>query len=638
MLLTASEDGTVRLWPLTNSEATSPDALQVWKAPAVPGEDDLVSTPITAACFHPQDPTRVLAGTADGRVVRLEVGRPEAADTLPGRFDAPVRAVSYSRDGLHAAAAGGLDKDLRLWSLGDGPPTPLRLDPAPNHLELIQAVVPLPSADVLITGSDDTTIRFWKLADRKLLGTLSAEQDSPDWVAFTPDGLFDSSIGGESQVSWLVGDDVMPLDQFEERCRVFQLTASLRAGNRPEPPALPEASPPRIILQAPLTPITDQRELQLTLLLDNTPLEDVRLYQDGIPVALAEDLGLDANTRTARVPVRLLPGSNRFYAMATRADAPAPEGRSNLVEIVYSGPDPESTGRVHVLALGVSDYQVRDRALQYADDDAEALAAFVHKNGSSAQGQPGLLRVLTNDKVSDAAVDEAFRDLRDAVSGHPEDTVMIFLAGHTDVLANRFFLLLGNFDFPAAGAVFNPLNLNTETVLPYSTLYRNLARLSALERLVIVDACQAQAIQNDPAVQRIRQSIDTGAHRAKTAYFLAARRGEPAGEVSALQHGLLTYVLLRGMGDPSLVLPDEVDVFNQISSADRNLDSSVSTDELSWFADNTLPPLAAAFPQVVMRSGVRLTQEAPATRPDLEQSLRLQATEVSFPLVRLPAP
>ena len=87
------------------------------------------------------------------------------------------------------------------------------------------------------------------------------------------------------------------------------------------------------------------------------------------------------------------------------------------------------------------------------------------------------------------------------------------------------------------------------------------------------------------------------------------------------------------MGDTELKLPETVEVFREVGSADRNQDQSVSTDELSWFADMTLPPLAAAFPQVVMRAGA---QPAAAVRPELEQDLRLQAAEVSFPLVRLP--
>ena len=42
---------------------------------------------------------------------------------------------------------------------------------------------------------------------------------------------------------------------------------------------------------------------------------------------------------------------------------------------------------------------------------------------------------------------------------------------------------------PPAGAPFDP-----NAVLPYSVVALNLMRLKALDRLVIVDACQAESI------------------------------------------------------------------------------------------------------------------------------------------------
>src|SRR5207253_9978203 len=138
-----------------------------------------------------------------------------------------------------------------------------------------------------------------------------------------------------------------------------------------------------------------------------------------------------------------------------------------------------------------------------------------------------------------------------------------FLAGHTDIRRDihrqdQFCLLLPSFPFaedePVVVAMRGPGRKDPaappddpRTVLPYVALYRMIARMSALNRLVIIDACQAEAIFTDPRVQRIQEKIDDGAHRARTSYILAARLGEPANEVQALEHGLLTYLLLRGM-------------------------------------------------------------------------------------------
>ncbi len=77
------------------------------------------------------------------------------------------------------------------------------------------------------------------------------------------------------------------------------------------------------------------------------------------------------------------------------------------------------------------------------------MAGLLHDRGLLAARQPGRRIVLLDDEVDLAAIDAAFRKLRDAVQGHPEDAVVLFLAGHTDTdeKAGQFCLLLPGFPF-----------------------------------------------------------------------------------------------------------------------------------------------------------------------------------------------
>src|SRR5262249_17868883 len=105
--------------------------------------------------------------------------------------------------------------------------------------------------------------------------------------------------------------------------------------------------------------------------------------------------------------------------------------------------------------------------------------------------------------------------------------------------------------------------------LPFYVIYRNLGHLDALQRLLIIDACQAEAIFDDPGVRQIQQVLEKDMHRTRTSYLLAARRGEPANESPLLEHGLLTYVLLRGMKAPGLrPLPPAMVSLQEFASAD----------------------------------------------------------------------
>jgi hypothetical protein len=140
------------------------------------------------------------------------------------------------------------------------------------------------------------------------------------------------------------------------------------------------------------------------------------------------------------------------------------------------------------------------------------------------------------------------------------------------------------------------------TVLPYATIHYQLQFVEALQRLVIVDACQAEAIFDNIADrgfdQRAMLELTNGlSHRAQTSYILATRRGELEPEPDQLGHGILTYALLRGMGEPKLVRPREVDdIFRPYPTADFDQDGWIAAGELQRFARLTVPELAARYP------------------------------------------
>ncbi|AGA30374.1 WD40 repeat-containing protein [Singulisphaera acidiphila DSM 18658] len=632
--LTASEDGSVKVWDRENLDpAQAPVASY---AMTDPKSGDPV--PITAAQLSPIAPRKVVGGGIDGQLFLWD------GDARPidlGSLGHAILAVTFTPDGRWIAAAGA-DKSVWLWEASQ-PRRRLRLEPAPQHSEQVNALVAWPNSRIIASGSDDTTIRLWKPEERALLGTLSAQQGSSDWVAYTPDGLFDCSIGGESQVTWFDDKVILTLEQVYDRFHVFKLTDQLRQGDHPKAPAPPRRQPPRLTIDPPPEPVAAQRLTQLKISVAEPNLTNLRLYQNGVPVLSGADLSPDAKRQVVTTPIKLRHGLNRFHVMAGRPGSTEVEGRSQTIEIRYDGPD--TPGQIHILAVGVSHYDDKEHALQFADRDAVELSEYLEKNGNRASGSPGLQIVLTNNDVTEAKVDEAFTKIRDRVKTRPEDTVAIFLAGHADTLNGQFHLLLPSFPFsetdPTTGKPkrgMAALDLASKSVLPYVAVYRNLSRLGALQRVVMIDACQAEAIRDDPGVRMIQELVDTEAHRAKTAYLLAARRGEPAGEVAALAHGLMTYALLKGMGDPSLETVPGLTLFNELPSADKNRDGLITTDELRWYTSVTVPRLAANFPQLVMRTGANAQITSFRPTANLTQNAQIQASVVSFPLIELSVP
>jgi WD40 repeat protein len=656
-LLTASADGSAKLWPMADPDLELHREVVAFRNPSAD------SPAITSASVYPVDPARVVTGTRGGHLFYWRWAGGKRTMVPLVKLDGEVNASAFSADGKWLAASWSLGKSIRFWSIPEaGDPKPVTFRPMPHHGEQVGALASWPGGPMMVSGGDDAAVKFWDLDKQALVGTLLAQgRDDKlvDWLAYTPEGMFDGSLPGEAMVKWRVGERIVTLEQSEDAHHAFQLASGFAKGVRPPGPKL-AAEGPRLKIDGPPPDLASaSREVELTVWSGDADPAALRLYQDGVPVRGEGDFrpGRSANFRTTTVSLRR--GENRFYAMASKPDAI--DGRSDDLTLRYDGPEP--AGRVHVLALGISNY--KNRPLKYAHLDARNVADFLQSRGVKGLDRPGERIVLDDGNVTPAGVDDAFRQLRDAVKGRPEDTVVLFLAGHTDtdLDANQFCLLLPDFPFEpapptapgldvklAARGVDNPgvqargnvgggfrAKVGDSRVLPYATLYNRMARLEALRRMVIIDACQAGAILEDSAVRSLQRVVERGSRKARNSYLLAARRGEPANEADALEHGLLTYTLLRGMGAPGLkTIPADLGGFPGRPSADLNHDGLVTSDELVAYADDALPRLARMFPLLVTRAGGEPPKPGPAGSPDLEQRMKLQSADASFPLIAVP--
>jgi len=623
---------------------------------------------VTCAVFRPKHSDEVVSGHLDGQVNVWTWSKGQAKLSTPRlveeEFVGRVRTVCFTSDGRHLAAAGD---GTTIW-LGEMEPKPRSIKVLdalrPHHFEQINALTIWPGQSILISGSDDTTVRFWDIAKGALWGTFStavnpaapeaAAVQELDWVLYTPDGHYDASTNGTKLVRFRVNDQGRPLDQFEKTLFTVQLSEQLLNRQPPQVTQQPDDPPPVSILVPP-PPDPAKPETKVTITMTSDQVSDLRLYHNDVLVPCGLKEGQKPPSREIEVSVRLVPNRNRFYVMASQDGTF--DSRSEEVEVDYAGP--VEPGRLHVIALGVGQYE--KRMLQYAQSDAERLSEVLHDRGLDTAGNPGIRRLLPDAQVTRKNVEQAFDDVADAVKDRPQDTVVIFIAGHTGVFEGQnFCLLLPKFEFPddapivvaARGAAPNQgEKVDPKVVLPYSVVALNLMRVKALNRLVIVDACQAEAIFDDPQVRSLQKWMEVSSRRIRTSYVMAARRGEESLEADPLRHGILTYALLRGMGAVSIANePKAIAELGLPANADFNKDGILSTAELSAYARQALPQISEVFPKMITdarsagQRGAGVT--LPRPKPDeikreqqkVEQATRLQSSQFSFPLVPLTTP
>jgi WD40 repeat protein len=389
-----------------------------------------------------------------------------------------------------------------------------------------------------------------------------------DWVAWTPEGYYAATPGGERLIGFTVDHGIdretsfHPVEQFRrvlyrpdviklllEKGSVGQSLAAANAALRKEGVKVTEGAadveallPPRVTLtlvdQSKLPEVTLKVEAEagakgqlivaLRLLVDGRPLigkEGIREYREG------------KQKETVEWKVSLPPGQHQVSALARSADASAV---SNDVEIDCR-PAAEKPV-LHVLAVGVSQYQDRDLNLKSAASDAAAIADAFRKNCKGDIYGEVHATTLPNEKATRPTVLAAIEELRSGPKkAKDNDLVVVFFAGHGATKKNQFYLLT------------HEANLNDleNTSLSGRALREGLGAFPC-QVLLVMDACHAGAFGGTGKLTR-RDFKPAGEEVARTmadnevgvAVLCAAMRYERSEERTGT--GLFTKALVEGL-------------------------------------------------------------------------------------------
>jgi len=133
---------------------------------------------------------REIAYSPDGRLLAvgtsIGVHLYDAATFREVRYletPAVVTSVAFSPDGV-LLASGSEDETVRLWRVADGS----LVRTLEGHESDVESVAFSPDGALLASGSDDNTVRLWRVKDGSLVRTLEGHTGGVWSVAFSPDG------------------------------------------------------------------------------------------------------------------------------------------------------------------------------------------------------------------------------------------------------------------------------------------------------------------------------------------------------------------------------------------------------------------------------------------------------------------
>lgn len=410
-----------------------------------------------------------------------------------------------------------------------------------------------------VAALSDGTIRWYRASDGAQLFALFPHSNGQAWIAWTPQGYYDSSEYGDNFIGWHVNRadgqraDFYRAVQFERllyrRGLPIDLIETLRAGRSysTDPDSgfdihrLQERAPPRIRIDS-LAAHGRKAVLKFSAQKNRLPMREYTIFVNNIPItpfkerglmgeeskAFSRNVELDVFSKDNVIRVEISNGSSlgvaeRYLATAAEGEAPS--------------------GNLYVLAVGVNRFpNAPARKLGYAAHDADEIGKFF---GSLAGGQYRQVyaKVLSDnalDKPDKTKVMEALEFLRESGAN---DTVILFLASHGigDAYGNYYFLPRDARESDIA-RVANEQAGNADSLIGWESIIEALRGASG-KRLLIVDTCKAENVQGTFDAQWLQK-------RSASSLFsvlVAAKGREESNEYPAGRHGLFTYALLEGL-------------------------------------------------------------------------------------------
>lgn len=496
---------------------------------------------------------------------------------LPLNAFEKARSLAISADATRFVL--GTDWTLRLF---DRQGKTLWVHQAPDLAWAVQI-----SADnrFVVAGYADGTIRWHRMADGKEILAFFPHADRERWVAWTPEGYFDASPAADDLIGYHLNRGADREGEFVSARQLWEtfyqpgliarrldvdgerLLAEQVQRRGDVRSLLSAGSIPELVMESPIEAQSEGR-YALAVRIRNPGQGVGRLVVrvDGA-AELAGRWNAPALTpgSVATMSVEMAAGLHQLTVELV--DGRGVASKAVSAKVMVRQPPSSAGATLHVLAVGVTKY--RDEALArgvaFAAADARAVDAALERGARGMYAQVRA-RVLSDAQATRDGIEAAGREL--AAAAGPDDTVVIYLAGH-GVTAD------GDYHFLPWETRYSNFDALIEQGLSAERLRQMLAAITARKVLVLLDTCSAgrfslvkgRAIDDKASIDRL-QRVSGRAMIAAAADEQMALEGEG-------QHGVFTFVLLRALE----------------GAADKNEDGVVSVGEIADYIDAQVPAI-----------------------------------------------
>ncbi|MDD5170258.1 MAG: caspase family protein, partial [Syntrophales bacterium] len=504
-----------------------------------------------------------LRDAASGRVVRA------FADQGSGRFDA----VAFSADGKYALS-GSTDGNVRLWEVRTG----VKLKQFAGHSDEVAAVAFSPDGRRALSGGDAST-RLWDVATGEEIATMM-EFNKSEWLVITPEGYYNSSENGAQYLSVTAGDRKYGVDRFYD---VFYrpdiVAAKLKGENIRDLITIKmsdaiKSPPPIVQILPPEGAGSSKVKVCYQVKNGGGGIGEVRLFHNGklihsdgyyrevakLPADRTALASLDgkaiyADMRSITVKgkvdsvsfsgadkgevfedcqeVETIPGENEVNVAAFNGSNTV---QSSPKTINFSSSAKSDDPRLYILAIGIDRYRDMAVNLKYAVKDAKDLEEKLKVRSATLYKPENIhYALLTDEGATKTNITGKISELSKIIK--PNDSFILFVAGHGVLLQNQYYMLTHDFD----GYVNDGSMISSNEIVEMSK------KIKSLSQLFIFDTCHAGGVDNIVSgLYDARMSVLAR----KMGLHIYASAGDRQSAMDGYKgNGLFTYTLLDGLNN-----------------------------------------------------------------------------------------
>ena len=405
----------------------------------------------------------------------------------------------------------------------------------------------------VVAAYGDGTIRWHRLSDGEEVLALFVNAKTREWVLWTPQGYYASSVAGDQNIGWQLNKGWEQAGEFVTAAQLkkhfYRPDVIKRAFNLADPGAavreaglsgfkladLTNHTPPKFRIGDPgdkshadRSPVPVKIELAAT----DDPVTgfDVTVNGRQVTPRAVRDLPLTTEAQIRALNIPLEKGENHIQVTAHNK-----VGDSVQDLLVYLDREGvlDKKGKLFVLAIGVDKYPKFDAIhwLHYAAADARLMLDTLTKQAGPLHTEVRSKLLVTGGDTppTKANIEDALLFFHDA---GPDDTVVLFLAGHGENEKADYLFM------PQDAEEVDKKYFRPSTVVKWSVLQQALQDAQGI-RIMFVDTCHSRGAYNP---RLIKDAAD-----ANIVVFSATDSATEAQEDANLGHGIFTYALAEGL-------------------------------------------------------------------------------------------